>query len=51
MCLVCVGIPVPEGLNATATNTSVTLQWKVPGETQLEDAYFNVRMTCIFVGG
>ena len=34
---------MPVDIRGSVTNTSVTLQWKIPGELELDDAYYNVR--------
>ena len=36
------GIPQPIDLQGFPTNTSVTLQWRLPGNVQQDDLYFNV---------
>ena len=38
------GIPQPINLQGFSTNTSVTLQWQLPGNDQQDDFYFNVRL-------
>ena len=50
-CVFCLftGIPQPINLRGFPTNTSVTLQWQLPGNDQQDDLYFNVNAQyCIY---